>query len=71
MNTTTIFDSVDINQLKTIKVDELRKELKFRNLPDKRNKDELIDFLLADNVRFVVDNLQESIITSRFKEKED
>lgn len=71
MNTPTIFDSVDINQLKTIKVDELRKELKFRHLPDKGNKDELIDFLLADNERLVADNLQESIITSRFKQKED
>jgi len=71
MNMPTIFDSVDINQLKTIKVDELRKELKFRHLRDKRNKDELIDFLLADNERLVADNLQESIITSRFKQKED
>jgi len=72
MNTPTIFDSVDINQLKTIRVDELGKELKFRHLPDKGNKDELIDFLLADNdERLVADNLQESIITSRFKQKED
>lgn len=71
MNTPTIFDSVDINQLKTVKVDELRKELKFRHLPDKGNKDELIDFLLADNERLVADNLQESIITSRFKQKVD
>lgn len=67
MNTPKIFDSVDINQLKTIRVDELKKELKFRHLPDKGNNDELIDFLLADNERLVVDNLQEAIITSRFK----
>lgn len=39
MNTPTVFDSVDINQLKTIEVDELRKELKFRHLLDKGNKD--------------------------------
>lgn len=44
MNTPTIFNSIDINQLKTIKVDKLRKELKFRHLPNKENKGELIDF---------------------------
>lgn len=42
-------DSTDINVLKSIKMDELKKELKFRHLPEKGNKDELIDFLLADS----------------------
>lgn len=64
MNNPTILDSTDINQLKTIKVEELRKELKFRHLPDKGNKEELVDFLLSDNERVVADNIQESIIIS-------
>lgn len=55
-------DSVDINVLKTFKVDELRKELRFRHLPDKGAKDKLVDFLLADNERVIADNLQEALI---------
>jgi len=64
-------DSIDINVLKTVKVDELRKELRFRHLPDKGTKDELVDFLLADNERVIADNLQEALITSREKQHED
>lgn len=64
-------DSVDINVLKTFKVDELRKELRFRHLPDKGAKDELVDFLLSDNERVIADNLQEALIFSRVKQAED
>jgi hypothetical protein len=64
-------DSTDINVLKSIKMDELKKELKFRHLPEKGNKDELIDFLLADNERVIADNLQEALIASRVKQNEN
>lgn len=57
--------------MKTFKVDELLKELRFRHLPDKGTKDELVDFLLADNERVKADNLQESLIASRVKKHED
>jgi len=71
MNNLIIFDSIDINQLKSVKVEDLRKELRFRHLPDKGNKEDLVNLLLVDNERVIVENLQESMIASRHKQKED
>lgn len=61
-------DSIHINVLTTIKVDELKKEFKFRHLSEKGNKDELIEFLLADNERVIVNNLQEALIAFQVKQ---
>lgn len=67
----TVLDSTDIEILKSAKVEELKRELRFRHLPDRGNKEELVDFLLSDNERVIADNLQESLIASRNKQSED
>jgi len=51
--------------LKTLKVEEFRKDLRFRHLPVKVNKEELVDLLLVDNKRVIADNLKETLIASR------
>lgn len=64
-------DLININVLKTIKVDELKKGLKFWHLPEKSNKDKLVGFLLAGDERVITDNLQEAFIASEVKKNED
>lgn len=71
MSYPTIYDSTDVKLLKTISIDDLKKELRFRHLPDWGDQEELVDYLLFDNERVASDNLQESIILTRHKQNED
>jgi len=64
-------DSTERTILKSIKIEEMRKELSFRLLPNTGQKEELVDMLLSDNERVVADGIQANLIAARKKRNED